>query len=329
MSDTASSPEISIVNGNPKTAFDAEVADASLMLDFVVGNGISGPNDRKLDDDLITAIKRAQDVAAGSETPNADERANFEIAYRELAIFLRPVTAETLKATSNAKEHAVWSRFWTPWGARPISIIWSRKLSAWTLLFVAVALLGKWFQSVWGPLPESGQLAANLFPSFRQLLQTILQILEPFTYGAIGASVYLLKACQAYIHKRQFDQRRIPEYYNRMILGGVAGGMIVLLVHQIAGENGAVVQFSAAALGFLAGYNNDLLFSAVERISAAILPRVGVGSVLQERPSKSSGVPPSIDDVSLKDLLDRYKSAATDDDRKLYASLIQKIQQRI
>jgi hypothetical protein len=33
--------------------------------------------------------------------------------------------------------------------------------------------------------------------------------------------------------------------------------------------------------------------------------------------------------VSLKDLLDRHDKATTDDEKKLYAGLIQKIQQRL
>jgi hypothetical protein len=32
---------------------------------------------------------------------------------------------------------------------------------------------------------------------------------------------------------RQFDPRRIPEYYNRMILGAVSGGMIVILLASL------------------------------------------------------------------------------------------------
>jgi hypothetical protein len=95
----------------------------------------------------------------------------------------------------------------------------------------------------------------------------------PFTYGAIGACVALLKVCQAYIHMRQFDPRRIPEYHNRMILGAVSGGMIVILAGHLMGDQGGEIKLGEAALGFLAGYNSDLLFSAIERISTAILPR--------------------------------------------------------
>ncbi len=305
--------------------YKTAVADAALLLDFAVANGVSGPNDRKLDDQLIGDIKRAQDLARKSELPGAEDRAKFQAAYRDLALFLRPVTAETVKATS--EKFGVRSPLVSPFWPRPLAIVWSRKLSAWTILFVCVALLGQWFEIVYGALPQGGEQEVGTFPPFGQSLQFVLQILVPFTYGAIGASVYLLKACQAYIHLRQFDPLRIPEYYNRMILGGVAGGIIVLLINQVAGDGGTTIRFSAAALGFLAGYNNDLLFSAIERISAALLPKVGLQSIRQEKPTKADAA--TIEDVSLKDLLDRHKNATNDEEKKLYAGLIQKLQQRL
>jgi hypothetical protein len=306
---------------NLEEKFKQEVADATLLLDYAVARGVTGPNDRKIDIDLINAIKHAQDLAK-DELPSAEERANFDAAYRDLALFTNPVTAETLKATSD--DYGTISPIFAPIWPRPVGIIWSRKLSAWTLAVVGLALLGQWFETVYGPLPQ-GQQAANSLPSFGNALQVLLNLLVPFTYGAIGACVFLLKASHTYIHLRQFDPLRISEYYNRMILGAVAGGMIILLVQQIQGEK-ETIRFSAAALGFLAGYNNELLFAAIERISAAILPKIGLDSIMQQKP-KAASVP--IEDVSLKDLLDRLDNAANDDEKKLYVGLIQKIQQRL
>jgi hypothetical protein len=300
--------------------FKEEVGDATLLVDYAVANGITGANDRKIDDEIIKEIKHAQNMES---LPPADDRAKFEAAYRDLAFFMKPVTADTLKATSD--EFGSTTPVFAPLAPKSAAIIWSRKLSAWTLLVVAVALLGEWFETVYGPLPE-GQQAANTAPSIGNALQFVLKLLVPFTYGGIGACVYLLKASHTHIHMRQFDPLRISEYYSRMILGAVAGGMIVLLVQQIQGDK-ETIRFSAAALGFLAGYNNELLFAAIERISAAILPKIGLDSVKQEKPRIPP--PPTIEDVSLKDLLDRHERAITDDDKKLYAGLIQKIQQRL
>lgn len=305
-----------------KSSFDAEVADATLMLNFAIANGVSGPNNAKLSDAIIEAVKQAQDLAGKNEPPNAEERAKFEIAYRDLALFLHPVTAETLKATTDI--FGIRSLFVTPWAAKSRAIVWSRKLTAWTLLFVALALIGEWFESVYGELPEFS--AIDVLPSFGQGLQVTLHILVPFTYGAIGACIFLLKTSHSYIHKRQFDPLRIPEYYSRMILGAVAGGMIVVLVRQVAGDDGAAISLSAAALGFLAGYNNDLLFAAIERISNALLPKIGWESI-QEKAKKD--VSTIVADISLTDLLDRRDKAKTPADKELYTGLIKQIQQRL
>jgi len=323
-----SEPDSQVTNENGTSSdFIAEVKDATLVLDYATANGVLGTGGRKLDDDLITRIKAAQDLIVSGKPPSAEERATFEQAYRDLAIFVSPVTAETLKATS--EDFAVTSRLFAAWGPRPIAIIWSRKLSLWAILFIVVAIADTLIDEVNGPLPDPNDFPPGKRPTLScfQTLQALLQILIPFTYGAIGASVALLKACQAYIHMRQFDPRRIPEYYNRMILGAISGGMIVLLVNQIAGDDGIPVKLSAAALGFLAGYNNDLLFGAIERISAAILPKVGIGSVARDRPPKSNAA--MVHDVSLKDLLERLKSATDPNEKKVISDLIGKIQSRI
>lgn len=312
------------VDADHKSRFDDEVADAALLLDYAISTGVAGPNGRKVDDALIDAIKAAQDLASKGQLPSADDRAKFEKAYRDLARFMSPINAETLKATSEL--HGVKSALVALIRPRPIGIVWSRKLSLWTLLFVVIALLGDFIDTFYGELPEPLNQSHDKFPLL-QAAQLVLHILVPFTYGAIGACTYLLKACQKYIHMRQFDPLRISEYYNRMILGAISGGIIVLLVHQIAGTGDTTIRFSAAALGFLAGYNNDLLFGAIERISAAILPKIGISSVQTQKPRNGGGA--TIEDVSLKDLLDRHQSATDPDDKKVYAALIQRLQDRL
>src|SRR5262249_39669921 len=73
------------------------------------------------------------------------------------------------------------------------------------------------------------------------------------------------------IQRREFDPKRELEYYSRIVLGVVAGGTVMLLIENVS-DGTPGVHISAAALGLLAGYNTDFLFSAIERITAAILP---------------------------------------------------------
>lgn len=96
---------------------------------------------------------------------------------------------------------------------------------------------------------------------------------QTIVFGGLGACTYLLRALHKHIHERTFDRRYKPEYLNRIVLGMVSGGVVTMLVQQtnllpdLAG-------IGSAALAFIVGYNTDLLFSLLERISNAILPKV-------------------------------------------------------
>jgi hypothetical protein len=84
-------------------------------------------------------------------------------------------------------------------------------------------------------------------------------------------------------------------------------------VSQISGDGGTTIQLSAAALGFLAGYNTDFLFSTIERVMAALLPKVGIDSVQKAKPSTHP--------VDINDLAQRMDSAKGAD-KELYKALL-------
>ena len=49
-------------------------------------------------------------------------------------------------------------------------------------------------------------------------------------------------------------------------------------------------QKGSSGHAFVAGYNSDFLFSALERVSAAILPKVGLDTVRAKTPAPLAGV---------------------------------------
>jgi hypothetical protein len=117
----------------------------------------------------------------------------------------------------------------------------------------------------------------------------LVQLLIPWAYGGLGSCVYLLRSAHSFIHQRTFDLRRKPEYFNRILLGTIAGGAIILFVNQIMGEEGTVVQLSSAALGFLAGYSTDFLFNTIERIISALFPKVTPTETTRTPPRPPAG----------------------------------------
>lgn len=162
-------------------------------------------------------------------------------------------------------------------------------------------------------------------------MNTWLQLMEgllPFSYGGLGACVFLLRSAHSNIHARTFDVRRKPEYFNRILLGTVAGGTITLFVNQVTTEEGETIQLSAAALGFLAGYSTDFLFQTIERVINAILPKVGIETVQTARPSPRPPGDALNIGMTLKELTDRF-DAATGNDKELYRTLVERLRDKI
>jgi hypothetical protein len=147
--------------------------------------------------------------------------------------------------------------------------------------------------------------------------RTFVELLTPWLYGALGSCVYLLRSAHTYIYLRTFDVRRKPEYTNRMLLGAMSGGAIILFVNQIVGEEGTVIQLSSAALGFLAGYSTDFLFSTIERIITALLPKVGIDTVQKAAPAFK---PVDINDLAAR--IDNAKGADKDHYKAVMSRLL-------
>lgn len=213
-----------------------DIEAARDLLAFAVSNG------RAVDDRILAAILRAEDLSSSLLLPAPEERVAFESAYRDLAALLSPVTLDTLHATSSAYPcKSIFALWWPTSEAK----VWSRKL--WFIAFIVLGLI--------------------LYMQECVTDTVVLDRYQPFLYGALGALTYLLRACHEYIHRRDFDRRRIPEYYNRLLLGIVAGGAILLFpLPKEPVPN---------AIAFLAGYNTDLLFSTLERIANAVFPKIG------------------------------------------------------
>jgi hypothetical protein len=302
-------------------AFRKEVMDAKTVLAYAVASGFTTADGRKVDDATIARIEAAEDLLGQANLPDAKARADFESAYRDLTLLVAPITAETLCATSDDHPVRSWITLRIPALSESKMLFW--KLVFWTILFVMIAFIGNLFVPAAGiAVPPTLEFAGS------DLLKRLLQIIEPFTYGGIGACAYLLKACIGYIQRREFDPRRELEYCSRILLGVVAGGMVVLLIENLGGGGNATtaLHVSAAALGLLAGYNTDFLFSAIERITAAILPKVGPDST-QQRPAA-----PTVagGDVALiKDLVAQLAAVTDPDAKKTIQALIDKIRDRL
>jgi hypothetical protein len=146
--------------------------------------------------------------------------------------------------------------------------------------------------------------------TWASFLYQFSQYFVPFTYGTLGACALALRTVEKQFRDRVFDPRRVPQQKNRIVLGTLSGGVIVIFVK--AGEGSTLgVELTAAALGFLAGYSSDLLFEVVDRILHSILPRELPGNapvqppqavpVAPRRPAKSAAPEAHHNDAHKKD----------------------------
>ncbi len=301
--------------------FRQEVKDARLLLDFVIAQrpALDDPQaSLPVDDKIITAIKTIETQLLEPGLPPQDARIAFEAAYRDLAIIAKPVTARSLRDTS---DQFGWASLLTGRYKRSQAIVWSRYLWLITLFFLGAIFFDQLLVRILDthyPLDEESDEGMVHFLS---LCHTVLATLSRYSYGGLGACAYLLRSCHVFIYRREFNSDRIPEYLNRILLGVVSGGAILLFVDQISGDGGSVT-ISEATLAFLAGYSSDFLFKAIERVSDAILPKIGLESLPKARPEIRL-------QVSMTELLDRLEKATTPEDKKAIRDLITQLQKRI
>jgi hypothetical protein len=295
-----------------------EVRDALELVNFIVKTGAKKPDGRSVAPELITVIK----VTAGkiklfdeSKEPvsiKASAWTRFELAYYALVEFISPVTVETLRNTRNTGKGLIWE-------ASPAQkftwLLWAFTIG-FAVVVIACGVVSTGAENNtpkgWGP---------NL-----TAIGYYIPIIAPWTYGGLGACAYLLRTAHNLIAERSFDIRRKPEYLNRILLGMVSGGAIVLLFNPGGEED--TVKISAAALGFVAGYSNDLLFNAIERIMTAILPKVGLDTLKKDSTPATAPLELQTGGMTLKDLMDRMENAKPED-KELYKSLLAKLRDRL
>jgi hypothetical protein len=295
-----------------------EVRDALELADFVVKTGARTADGHTLSPNILKIIKvtagniRLFEPAGDPVHILASEWTRFELAYYALVEFTSPVTVETLRNTRNTGHFEFWNASlaqqftWLLWF---ITIVFAVIVIVCGIIATGADTATKDWKE-WGPTAR--------------FLNNYVPIIVPWVYGGLGACAYLLRTAHTLIAERSFDVRRKPEYLNRILLGAVSGGAIVLLFNS--GSDDDTVKISAAALGFIAGYSNDLLFSAVERIVAAILPKVGLDTLKKDQvAAPQSPVALPAGGMTLKDLIDRMDGATTAEEKDLYKMLIERL----
>jgi hypothetical protein len=278
----------------------SQLDDALALSGYAVSAGVHSPGGDPLpfaDIGVVQATAAKLGVfdppaegATASPAPavTASEWIAFEQAYYRLAVTMTPVTAETLASTQAAEPDP------NGWVNLRDRIFGNSPALRFTRMFALVAIGFGLFVVVAECLINVYGQEADATKFFWQ--KNILQSLLPWAYGALGSCAYLLRSAHYFIYQRSFDLRRKPEYFNRVLLGAISGGAIILFVNYLVDEDGTVLHLSSAALGFVAGYSTDFLFNTIERVVAAIFPKTDNDPKAQpqrgQRPPGKKPTPP-------------------------------------
>jgi hypothetical protein len=249
-----------------------QVEDALTLCSYAVATGVKSPRgEPQLFVDIAIINGTAANLglfgpAGGSPSPGitTGDWVSFEQAYYRLAAALSPVTAETLASTLGSMPNTDGAT-WREWifGNSP-ALRFTRMFSGITIGIAAFIVAAECSLYVWG---LEGDARIRVWD--KNLLSSLL----PWAYGALGSCAYLLRSAHYFIYQRSFDLRRKPEYYNRILLGAISGGAIILFVNYLVDDGGTALHLSSAAIGFVAGYSTDFLFNTIERVVAAIFPK--------------------------------------------------------
>ncbi len=218
----------------------------------------------------MAEILQARSSLADRQPLDAETSGKLAGYYRKLEGRFGDVTARTLRAT----EPAVPGKPGTIPARRHLRKLW---LWAFVALFLVLSSnIVQYHYDTNLPAPGDDPEGWNKVVEYLYQVSTYL---EPFLFGLLGAVVYILRVTEKHLHTRDYDPAREPEHFNRLVLGTLSGGAIILFVSQIPGEEGAVLEIGAAALGFLAGYSVDFLFETLDRMVQAIMPKVGLDTI--------------------------------------------------
>jgi hypothetical protein len=107
------------------------------------------------------------------------------------------------------------------------------------------------------------------------LYQLVLIYLLPFFWGAVGASIYLLKNASDLVAQRAYDAQSAQGTAARVILGGVFGAVIVHLFFDSIPETASTFALGPSAAAFLSGLGIRAVYGAFEKVVDTLATWIG------------------------------------------------------
>ena len=199
------------------------------------------------------------------------QRAMFVNQYCQLEEAAGDVTARTLVATRIHGKGFVRAVFSTTVGRYLLTI------SLVTSFFIFM-LLGNLFWPLdvnFVDLVEDPAMDYGYYFFYFLAVISSESVFIPFFAAGLGTSFFLLRDTQEQLKKRTFDPASIPGHFVRLILGVVAGGILVLfpdLVQLGKSESISEVGVGQGAMAFLLGYGVEIFYNGLDALKQKLMP---------------------------------------------------------
>ncbi len=206
----------------------------------------------------LLILQRKADQEALSE----QEMSEIISLYEQMRMLAPDINAASVRETQDVQRS-----YWKSRVGRHLLMLWGITALIGLLIFLYSMLE---YRVSYYDVPPGAADDPNFLTWIR--VQQYSSFLVPFVYGTLGAAAFLLRNIGEKLRARQFDASDIPQHWNRLFLGGLSGGMIILFVNNSPDSVSNVVHISVGALGFIAGYSIDFLFNTIDRLISAVLP---------------------------------------------------------
>ena len=107
----------------------------------------------------------------------------------------------------------------------------------------------------------------------RFALEALQRYMLPLLYGLLGACLYVLRSLAQDIRTQSFTRDLVVVYHLRMVMGALAGSIMVWLFLDVIKEEGPLKSLTPPALAFVVGYGVEILFAFLDRIIEAFSPK--------------------------------------------------------
>lgn len=200
--------------------------------------------------------------------------------FRQLRQFEHATTDENIDAKERATEEMLFTYTkltkllggingrYLLYGRHLVWHTWRFMLLAFIFLVASILTLalGDWVQNE--PITDDFFLS--------EVAVHYIRFFTPFCWGALGASVYILKRITDAASENRFDLDKFKGWSTRLSLGAILGGIITYIIDPATfGE----VTLNSTAIAFLTGLSTKVVYGGLQRLIQILADKMNLQSL--------------------------------------------------